>query len=267
MRYLTIFLVFITLLVVSCKKQAEEPQGTVVAQVNDAVLLLEDLQAEYSPEAWNALSTEDKQEIVNQWKRLTLLSQEAQSMHLDQQPAIRMKLDSARMKVLANAVLAQYVRQINISEEEAFEYYKRNYLGEETELKIQRIFVSTKEKLQEVQDAIRGGMKFTDAATKYSEEAIGKNGGWVGFQSRKELGDRIWNELIKRNAWEYAAVQVDNGYYLILHYRSRKVPTQAADFEDVKAEIEEKLRVEKLKSETENLIQELEKKAKIVTNI
>ncbi len=265
MKHYAFILVTIALLIVSCGKTDNAPSGTVIAQVNEAVLLLEDL--EYSPAAWNALSTTKKQEIVNQWKRLALLSQEAASMHLDDEPAIRMKLENARMKVLANAVLAQKIKQIDVSEEEAFEFYKRNYLTEETELKIQRIFVFTREKLQEAQDAIRGGMKFTDAAMAYSEEAIGKNGGWAGFMSRKELGDRIWNELTKRNPWEYAVVQVDDGYYLILHYRSRKVPTQAADFDDVKAEIEEKLRMEKMKSETEDLIHELEKKANIVTNV
>ena len=267
MKNYIIFLLAITLLIVSCGKKETAPNGTVIAQVNDAVLLLEDLQSEYSPEAWNALPTPEKQEVVNQWKRLALLSQEAKNMQLDQHPAVRMKLDTARMKVLSNAVLAQRIRQIDVSEEEAFEYYKRNYLTEETELKIQRIFVKTRKKLKEVQEAIRGGMKFTDAATAYSEEAIGKNGGWVGFKSRKELGDRIWNELMKRNPWEYAVVQVDNGYYLILHYRSRKVPSQAADFEDVKAEIEEKLRMDKMKNETDEFIRELEKKANIVTNV
>ncbi len=263
---LVIALVAIAFLV-ACDEKETKPEGNIIAQVNDAYLMLEDLQSQYSLDEWSSMTTDEKRELVNQWKRLTLLSQAAESMGLDQKPALRTKIDNARMKVLANAVLALKIRNIDIPEEEAFEYYKQNYLSEETELKIQRIFVSTREKLQEAQNAIRGGMKFTEAAQTYSEEAIGKSGGWAGFKSKKDLGDRIWSELIKRNPWEYAVVQVDDGYLMILHYRSRKVPTQAADFDDVKSEIEEKLRVDKLKGETDDLIRQLEKEANIEINV
>ncbi|MCF7815219.1 MAG: hypothetical protein K9N40_12145, partial [Candidatus Cloacimonetes bacterium] len=71
----TVSFILLLIMLFSCQKTDDENYA--VAQVNDEVLLIEDLKANFSQQQWNDMTKIQKEEIVQDWIRLTMLAQEA----------------------------------------------------------------------------------------------------------------------------------------------------------------------------------------------
>ena len=263
MKRLLILILAITLF--SCVQTEEE---NIVAQVNDIKLSMDEFKANFSDNEWDAITTEEKKEFIQDWVQITLLAQEADALEISQSTKIKERIKSAENNIKANALIATKLAEITVSEDELFNYYKihkSEYRISHKEYKVQRIFTKEKAKLKGILDAIET-TSFKDAAIEFSEETAGSNGGYVGFISQKNTHKNIWNALTSLEQYYYKSVETDKGFYIVRFYDTRTVYSNKT-FLEVKDEIR-KTATKKKKEETyNNLIKELKGKSEITISI
>ena len=153
----------------------------------------------------------------------------------------------------------EYIEK-NIKDDEIEKYYNENIFGE---IKASHILISTNtkadatdeekakaekealEKAKKVIKELNKGKKFKDLAKKYSDDkATSSNGGDLGYF---QLGDMVVDfsnavKELKKNEYTKEPVKTQYGYHIIL----RTGEKDRAKLEDVKDDIKEKIRENKL---------------------
>ncbi|MCF7793463.1 MAG: peptidyl-prolyl cis-trans isomerase [Candidatus Cloacimonetes bacterium] len=262
----TVSFILLLIMLFSCQKTDDENYA--VAQVNDEVLLIEDLKANFSQQQWNDMTKIQKEEIVQDWIRLTMLAQEAKNTGIAEQQAIKNKIETAEKNILANAVIAQKLAEVTVNDEDMFNYYrmhKSNYQKTHKEYKVQRIFVQNEALLDSVRAAI-SQTTFKEAAIKYSQESAGSNGGYLGFVSQRDIPANQWNVLTKLKKYHYQSLESEEGFYVIRYYDKRDVKTEKT-FVEVEDEIRSTLIEMKKQEAFDNLIEDLKIKSEITISL
>ena len=150
--------------------------------------------------------------------------------------------------------------EMKIEDDEIEKYYNENIFGE---IKASHILISTNtkadateeekakaekealEKAKKVIKELNKGKKFKDLAKKYSDDkATSSNGGDLGYF---QLGDMVIDfsnavKELKKNEYTKEPVKTQYGYHIIL----RTGEKDRAKLEDVKDDIKEKIRENKL---------------------
>ena len=259
-------LIFIfVLFLFSCVQTEEED---IVAQVNDVKLTMDEFKANFSDNEWKILTIEKKKEFIQDWIQLTLLAQEADVLEISQSPKIKERIKSAEINIKSNALIAAKLANVTVSEDELFSYYKihkSEYQINHEEYKVQRIFTKDKEKLKKILNAIKS-TSFKDAAMEYSEEPAGKNGGYIGFLSKKNAHENIWNALTSLQKYYYKSVETNKGIYVLRYYDTRTIYSNKT-FLEVKDEIRKTVTKKKKEDLFNNLIKELKNKSDIMISI
>lgn len=262
MKHLFIFIV-LALTLTACS--LFENKGEVIAQVDDVKLTMDEFKSNFTDAEWKALSSEQKKEYVQQWVNLVLLSQEATKQGLDKNRQVKNKMRYADQKILGNALIASHLAAEKISEEDLFNYY-RIHQGEFNKplmnYKVQRIFVTDYTLLNRVKLEIQNGMKFEDAAKVYSQESLGKTGGFMGLVTSEDADSTFWLAVRNIKAMELTTLQKDNGYYL-LRYISEETGTNESGFEGMKDEIRRRILDERRKQVYDDLLKELKSKSDV----
>ena len=263
MKKFIILILAITLF--SCVSTEEE---NIVAQVDEIKLTMDEFKANFSDNEWDILTAEEKKEFILDWVQLTLLAQEADALEISQSSKIKERIKAAEINIKANALIATKLADVTISEDELFNYYKihkSEYKISHKEYKVQRIFTKDEAKLKGILDAIKN-TSFKDAAIEYSEESAGKNGGYIGFISKKNAHENIWNALISLQKHYYKSVETNRGFYVLRFYDTRIVYTNKT-FLEVKDKISKTVTKKKKEDLFENLIKELKNKSEITISI
>lgn len=259
-------LIMIAGILISCDKKEEV---RIVAQVNKESLTYDEFKSLFTDEDWDNMSTADKQENIQKWVKMTILAQEADNIKISESQEIKSKISAAEKKIKANALIAQKIADIKVTEEEVLNYYrlhKSRYQREQKEFAVQRIFIREREKLNDVLSEISEQRNFTEAARKYSEENIASNGGYAGFLSKTDMHEDIWNKLNELERWYYSTVQTPEGFYIVRHYDTRTVKTDIP-LKEVKDEIAERIKENKKAEIFESTLNSLKSKAEIVISI
>ena len=259
------WILLISAVLFSCQKQEEV---NILAQVNQEKLTENDLRSNFTAIGWKKLSQEDKKEMVQDWIELTLLSQETDKLFISDTPEIMNKIKIAEKNIKSNALIAQKLAEVNVSEDDLFNYYrvhKSKYQKSHVEYKVQRIFVKDEALLSEIREEIKK-TSFKEAAKKYSEESLGANGGYMGFVTKNNISKLLWSTLKSLKRYNYKTVQEDDGFYIIRFYDVRNVKTEKT-FVEVVDEIRVALIRARKKEVYDDLIESLKKKSEISISI
>lgn len=116
LRAFVLLLACLMLFGIGCKKD-KQPQGTILAQVGDDKLYEESFKSVFSEEEWASMDSETRKKYVQDWVNLTLLAQESKRAGLDNSLEVKQKLDFATKKVKANALIADRMADLEISED------------------------------------------------------------------------------------------------------------------------------------------------------
>lgn len=266
-KFLLFSLLIVFILSISaCQKEETEK---VVARVNDDILTENELKSGFTKIQWSNLKQEEKEEFIQQWINLTLLSQEGEKRGISHEESIIQKIETARKKVISNALLAQEISEIKLNEDDLFDYYKLHKSKFQTDVeqyKMQRIYVSNKEKLDQVLSAMKEGLKFTEAAKEYSEEVLGRSGGYTEFLGTNDVEKEIWNTIKNLKKWYYASVNVNNSYYIVRWYEKKEVK-ETKKFREVKDDISKIVFKERKKQLYKQILNDLKKESNISISI
>ncbi len=241
----------------------EDEHQTPLAEVNGDVLTQESFRSTFTDEQWNNLSAEQKKQEIENWVNLTLLAQEAEKQNLQEEQAVKQRLDYAQKKVKANALISKRLASIAIGEEELFNYYRihqSEFQGKLMEYDIQRILcpdaASANTLLKRIKEE---GYDFNLAVAEYSQEPLKQHQGRMGFVTAAGEDSLYWRAAHELPDNTPGIVTVDGKTY-ILRYVQQREGTQDANFAEYRKEIRAILLRERKQQVYEEIIRELKMK-------
>lgn len=177
----------------------------------------------------------------------------------DSEKELREKLS---LEYKRNKAVEDYIKK-NIKDDEIKKYYEENIFGQ---IKASHILITAdikddatdeekakaeEEALRKARDVIRdlnSGKKFKDLAKKYSQDkSNASNGGDLGYFNLTDMVEEFSNAVkeLKNNEYTKDPVKTEYGYHIILKTGEK----DKAKLKDVKDDIKEKIKTEKLNND------------------
>jgi len=182
------------------------------------------------------------------------------------------KLEERMKKELAIQVWQKkLLDSIKISNKELKDYYKKNIdeFREKESVHARHILVKTEDEAKKIIAQLKSlsgeklKEKFIELAKKESTGPSGPNGGDLGYFSKGQMvpafNDKVFS--MKKGTITTEPVKTQFGYHVI--YLEDKKPSMTRSFDEVKAFIEQRLKMEKFKAVMKKKMDELQKKATI----
>lgn len=253
-------LLFIILLIIAlsgCDKKEEK--GIALASVNDETLYLENFKATFGVGEWDSLSPELRKKYIEDWVNLSILAQYADEQDIHKDRAVRQRILYAAKKTKANALIAKRLAEVQVSEDQLFNYF-RLHQGEfqknAEEFSIQRIALADKISAENVLGQLNRGMAFNEAVQRYSTEELKNRNGMMGFVTAASADSSFW--LAARNLSEngIGIVSKDQAWF-VFRIAEKRTSAQEANFEDYRAELKRKIILEKQDEVYHDLLREI----------
>ncbi|RMG53591.1 MAG: peptidylprolyl isomerase [Gammaproteobacteria bacterium] len=199
--------------------------------------------------------------LVNEMINTKLLVQEAERKGLEQREDVQRQLQVHRAAVLVNALVGDFLKGLDLSDEELRKEYEAQISGiEKHEYKARHILLKDKAKAEQVLKELKpDGSNFAELAKKYSEGPSGKNGGDLGWFSASsmvpEFGDAV--KHMKKGEISKQPVKSEFGWHIIWLEDVRDTPVPSFE------ESRERLKMIVAQKKLQEHIAELREKAKI----
>jgi peptidyl-prolyl cis-trans isomerase C len=252
------------------KDQIEKPPEDVIARVDEEILTEWDLKMDV-PEAQRAAMTPDqKRDYVKLWIESEILYQEAKRKKIDQDETTRWRVDRAvRNTIIESFLQKELAARVTVSEDEMNQYYQKNknmFTREEEEVRLSHILVRNVAEAGLVRVRMEGGESFDMIAKHLSLDAATKDrGGDMGYFVLSNLPAQFYEAVTKLEPGKISApIQTDYGFDIVM-LTERKGKGSIREYELVKPQIANSLRVAKRKAELANLLGELKKEANVTT--
>ncbi len=206
--------------------------------------------------AFNALqganaSKLDSQEaqitLLNQLVNTTLLAQLAEKEGMDQIPQIKASLEMAKIQVLAEAKVNDYLSKIKVTDEEIKDAYDKTFTDDALmEYKVSHILVSEEKEANDIIAALDKGEKFADLAKTHSLDGSKEMGGELGWIGKNQVVGSFADAMAKMKKGTHSATPVKTqfGWHIILLEDTRK--QEPPPLEKVKKQFEAKIKEQKL---------------------
>jgi len=221
------------------------------------------------------LSEEEKDEMFNQQltsiKQNNNLTDEQLLSSLNEQGISSLEeykgmfLENNKENLLINKLMQEVTNEVNISDEEAREYYNNNKNQYEygEQVNASHILLKDEEKVDEVMNKIDNGQNFADLAEEYSQGPTAKDGGKLGFFSKGEMVPAFEEKAFELEVGEVSseAVETDYGYHIIKV--TDKKEAGVANFEEVKSNIKENLSNQQRQKAWDDFVSQLREEAEI----
>jgi len=244
MKKFALILIALILLFACTKK---EEKGVALAQVDKEILYLDDFKSTFAVEEWEKLSPETRKKYIEDWVNLTLLAHYADKQGLDKDKAVKQKINYAAKKVKANALIAKGLSEIEVSEDQLFNYFRLHqaeFQKNAVEYNIQRISLMDKISAENVLQQLNQGMSFAEAVQRYSTEELKNRGGFMGMVSASGPDSLFWLKARELKENEFGLIYKEPMWYVFRVLESKITP-QEANFEDYREEIKRKVLLEK----------------------
>ncbi|MDX3893554.1 peptidylprolyl isomerase [Pusillimonas sp.] len=211
-------------------------------QLDDFVSLLVEQGAQDSPQ----LREQVKQEMIG---RLVAV-QAAEKAGIDKQADVRQEIELARQGILVRALMSDYLKKHPVSDADIQAEYDEIKKAQEgrQEYKLRHILVKEEQAAKDIIAAIKSKKTTFDAAAKKDsiDPGSGAKGGDLGWGPSSnyvpEFAQAV--EKLKKGQMTDTPVQTQFGWHVIQVDDAR--PVSLPDLKDVKPQIEEMLRQDKL---------------------
>jgi len=246
------------------KADATAKATTVVATVNgkaiDSEMLNVFVMAVSSNNPAAEVTAEQKKQMLEQLINMTLAAQAGEKEGLENDAAVKARMQLLRTQLLAEAATEKYMKAHPVSESETKAEYDTQVANMPKEYKARHILVESKEKADEIIKQLAAGGDFAKIAGKESKDAgSGKNGGdlgWFTAQSMvKPFADAVAG--MEKGQTTPQPVQSEFGWHVI-NLEDVRTPAAPA-YDEVKQQVEVLSQRKKLQA----YLDELRKTAKI----
>ena len=252
------------------KEQTQKSPKDVIARVNEGVLTEKDLEMDI-PEAQRGFITpQQKRDYVRAWIQNEILHQEAKRKRIDQDEAVKWRIDRAVRSTIIEAFLEKELGdRVKVSEDEAQQYYQKNknaFRREEDEVRISHILVKNIAEAGLITVKLQDGESFETIAKDMSlDEATQEKGGDMGYVPLSDLPPDFYKAVTKLGIGGISTpIQTNYGIDIIM-LTDRKEKGSIREYELVKDQVINSLIFTKKNRELGNLFEELKKEAKVET--
>ncbi|WP_199103668.1 peptidyl-prolyl cis-trans isomerase [Aquitalea sp. ASV11] len=205
-----------------------------------------------------ALRQQVKDTLINR----EVILQEAQNRKLDQQPAFIKRMEEVRQDMLREALFADLVKNIQISDAQLQERYNQTqskFAGTK-DIHARQITVGSEADALKIIDSLKKGAKFDELAKTRSLDPVAKqNGGDMGWGNLARMEPQLADILkdLKKGQFSSKPMQTRVGWIIfkVEDIRDAKLPPLA----EVKPQIERQLQEEAIAK----AVDDLRSKAKI----
>lgn len=237
----------------------------VVARVNQVEITydefqrrLESLQQQRGP-----VSPEQFKDVVRGMVQEEILLQDATTEGLDQEAAVRAKLEQARRQVLIGELLQRkVVAQSQVTDEEARKMYEDNKPLFSTEtMRVSHIMVKSEAEAEAILKELQAGKDFAELAKAKSQDTgSAEKGGDLGELRRGQAVQEFEEAAFRLKEGELSpVVKTQYGYHIL---KGGAHVTAVEPFDEVKGRIRRSLLQQKQQETFMAFMADLEKKAK-----
>ena len=265
--FIFVILTSLTLLLTSCLQEKET--GTIIASVDNFHLTLEDLIDSYSETVWNEMSRDEQREIVNQWIELTALyAKSIRNENIRNDNLLKFLANNSRKKLYANALIADELQNLTFSNEEMYNFYRlreAEFTYQVREFNVQRIFFNEEADMRRVKAMLdRREINYTPAAQRFSQEPIGRNGGYMPQLVTKNGADSdLWEQLDRVDRFHELLMPYEEGW-VIVRWIDFRFATTSSSFINVRDEIEQMMKEERKNDLYESVLNDARAESNIV---
>lgn len=181
--------------------------ATELAKINGTVITFEEFDKRYKENLkFFQFKTPTRKMVLDDLIKRELGIQAAKKMGLDRDPEVIEKMNTVLYHALLDKQLSKEVEKIQISDQDAKEYYEKN-----PEIRTSHIFVAVKpdataperqaalERIKKIQaeHLKKGKMTFSEIAQRYSEGIAAPMGGDIDYQTKDKLDPDYYAESLK----------------------------------------------------------------------
>ena len=200
------------------------------------------------------LTTEQKNQVLDEMINMQLLANQGLKEGVDKDPDVSAQLAVVRLRVLADAASAKYLKDKDPTDAELHSEYDSDVAAmDKTEYHARHILLPTKEAAEAAVKKIKGGAKFEDVAKAESTDSSKANGGDLGWftltRMAKPFGDAV--KGLKKGEMTSAPVQTQFGWHVIKLEDTRE--TAPPPFDQVKQQVGNGVIQKKLQAYVETL--------------
>ena len=253
MRNLLYF--FLLLLLSTACLEPKKASGKVYAEVNGAVLTMEEAKASISESEFRADSLSAYKNFKNKWIENQLILQEIERLNLLDSPEISKKVERAKQEMLLisfqEAVLSSLENEIEVSTEEARNYYQLNkdkFLLDERFIRFRHLIAVSLADAENAKRDIMRGYDWERVAHDYSLDAdlVIKNASRFWSESSALHEYETLNRYLRIiGVTEISIIENINGNYHFVQLLEERAVGEHPDLEWLLEQIKEWLILEK----------------------
>lgn len=171
LRLLFYFLIFFG---IACEN-SQQKEEIILAEVNDAVLTLQDTKSNISASEFNEDSIAAYNSYKNRWIERQLILEETKRLKLLDSPDVQRKVDRAKEEMLLisfqEAILSKLESDIIISDQEVRNYYQTNkdkFILDERYVRFRHLIAATLSDAENARRDLMRGISWENVARQYS---------------------------------------------------------------------------------------------------
>lgn len=240
-------------------------ENKVLASVNGRDITEKDLElamARFPENRKSVLATEQgRQQLVEQLVAFELFYNHAKDSGLEESEVYKERLEVVRKEILTQLAVEDVLKTVEVTDKDVEDYYNANkdMFKMPEMVSARHILVDTEEAAKEVEEKIKGGMSFADAATEYSTCPSKAQGGNLGEFGKGQMVPEFEEAAFNLEIGALSEpVKTQFGYHLI-EVESKK-EAEVKSLEEVKGMIQAQLLQEKQANEYMTFTEELKKK-------
>jgi len=252
------------------KPSATALDNTTVATVNGRKISKEllDKVLEQAPQGVGTDDPESRKAVLSKMVEIELVAQEAEKQGLSDDPMFKLNMEMLRKQqlyvTLMKKVVVDAVKTTPEDVKAAYEADKAKYVSGE-EVQASHILVDTEDDAKKIKERLDKGEDFAAVAKDKSKCPSASRGGDLGFFGKGKMVPEFEKAAFALKEGEISApVKTQFGWHLIKITATKKA--EQKKFEDVKADIEQKLTQEKQKKAYEDFMASIKAKGEVKIN-
>ncbi|RMG38243.1 MAG: diguanylate cyclase [Gammaproteobacteria bacterium] len=196
----------------------------------------------------DSVNTPEKQvRLLNELVNTFIVANSPRGRALAQEPELKAAMEVANARLLAQAVIGDYLKHVEVSDDEIQKAYRERYANADNrEYKARHILVKSEQAARELIAKLEQGADFDKLAREHSTGPSKSVGGDLGWFTPDTMVKPFAEAVMALKDGEYTRdpVQTRFGWHVILREQSRPVPVPKLD--DVRGELVKEIKEEKL---------------------